>query len=257
MKINKLFFSGIVLLLGLSSCRSLYPTLMLKDAEQNISVTPTDSNTIRDYRIKLGDRLDIQTYTNNGYQLINVLSQQNQGGVIRQQTISYLVDNKGIVKLPVIDTLKLVGLTIREAENLIEDRYSEYYKEPFVTVRITNRRVFLILGEGPSKVINIAEENPSLFEVIANAGGIGGNNKAYKIKIIRGDIQNPEIRVIDLRKIENMHESELFVMANDIIYVEPANRFNSGLSRVLAPYASIIGIVASSLTLYFLLSGGR
>ncbi len=255
MKIQYNFLLLIVIILGLSSCRSLYPTLMFKDAEQNVNLGDfVNSNYIKDYKINVGDRITMQIFTNDGYQLINALTEENQATNRQQQQPTYLVDNDGYVKLPVIDTIKVIGLTIRGTEKLLEHKYATYYKDPYVTITVTNRRVYYILGQGGAQVIEIDRENPSIIEVIAKAGGLGTNNKAYKIKIIRGDLNDPEIRVIDLREIESMKQSELYVLANDIIYVEPANKFNTGLARALAPYATVLGIITSSLGLYFILT---
>lgn len=246
--------AGVFILVMLSSCRNLYPTLMFKDLEEQ-NVNQEDTANYKDYTIRKGDWINLQVFSNSGYQLVNVLSQGGAGGqMIQNRGLEYLVDNQGYVRFPVIDTVHVEGMTFRRAEEALEERYAAFYKKPFVVLRVTNRRVHVILGEGISNTINITNENTTLMEIIARSGGIGSNNKAYKIKLIRGSLHDPEVRIIDLRTKEGIEDAELLVQANDIIYVEPASRFNTGLSRAVAPYGTVIGVIVSSLTLLYLLS---
>ena len=62
-------------------------------------------------------------------------------------------------------------------------------------------------------------DNTTLFEALAQAGGLNGG-KAYKIKIIRGDLRNPQIFLVDLSTIKGVVKSDFVLQANDIIYIE-------------------------------------
>jgi polysaccharide export outer membrane protein len=48
--------------------------------------------------------------------------------------------------------------------------------------------------------------------------------KAYKIKVIRGDMKNPEVRLIDLSTLEGLRSADLMMQPNDIVYVEDRKR---------------------------------
>jgi polysaccharide export outer membrane protein len=64
----------------------------------------------------------------------------------------------------------------------------------------------------------------NLFEVIALGGGLSDNVKAYNIRIVRGDLNNPEIKVINLKTIKSMSESIVNIMPDDIVYIEPVRK---------------------------------
>ena len=90
-----------------------------------------------------------------------------------------------------------------------------------------------------------------MFEAIALAGGIGGDGKAYRIKLIRrtADKTKPDVYLIDLSKIEGIAAGNMVVLANDIIYVETRPRVAQRTLQEITPY---ISLMTTSLTLYYL-----
>ena len=151
----------------------------------------------------------------------------------------FLVQADGTVVLPLVNRVKVSGLSLLQADSVLQVRYNEYYKESFVTTRVTNNRVFM-LGATGGQVITLANDNMNLIEVLALAGGLdgggqgggGGANsgfyryggKASNIRIIRGDLKNPRIQQVDLTTLEGMRRANLQMEPNDIIYVEPVHR---------------------------------
>ena len=105
---------------------------------------------------------------------------------------------------------------------------------------------------GLGRVINIENENTTLIEALALAGGISQTGKARKIKLIRGDTRNPQVMLIDLSTVEGLKQSNLMLQANDIIYVEPAPRVSQ---EVLAQITPIVGIITSLLLIYNIVIG--
>jgi polysaccharide export outer membrane protein len=81
------------------------------------------------------------------------------------------------------------------------------------------------------------------LELIAIAGGIPINGKAHRIKLIRGDLKNPQVYLIDLSTIEGMKKAELTMQGNDIVYVEPRNDYVSNFSNRAAPYLGLLNLI--------------
>jgi polysaccharide export outer membrane protein len=90
-----------------------------------------------------------------------------------------------------------------------------------------------------------------LLEVLAISGGIPATGKAHRIKIIRGDLKNPQIYLIDLSKIENLKKSDLIVQGDDIIYVDFRNDYAQNLLTRIGP---TIGLINLGVTTYFFLN---
>lgn len=168
----------------------------------------------------------------------------------------FLVQANGTVVLPLINRIKLSGYSLLQADSVLQVRYSEYYKDAFVTTRVTNNRVF-VLGAPGGQVITLTNDNMNLIEVLALAGGLdggGGGNlsgfyryggKANNIRIIRGDLKNPRVQQVDLTTLQGMRRANLQMEPNDIVYVEPVHR---PLLETLTDAAPIISFASLTLT---------
>lgn len=212
-----------------------------------------------EYRIAPNDIVGFSVYTNDGFKLVDLTTSaqtvnatMNTANTANNQT-QFLVEPDGFIKLPIINKVKVSGLTKREAEKMLEDQYATFYNKPFVMLKIINRRVLVFPGSGGAgRVVNIENENTSLIEALALAGGITNTGKAYKIKLIRGDLRNPKVMHIDLSTIEGVKQSNLLIQANDIIYVEPVPRLSQ---EVLAQITPVVGILTSLVLVYNIVKG--
>lgn len=245
----------IIFLLPLFSC-NINPSIMFKTGEgYPYKVDQTIGNV--EYRIAPNDILGFSVFTNDGFKLIDLttgVSSLTAAGSGSSQNYAndnstrFSVDVNGDVKLPIVGKIKVEDLTIREAEKMLEEKYAVYYNKPFVMLNVVNRRVMVFPGTGGSgKVVTLSNENTTLIEALALAGGITESGKADVIKLIRGDSRNPQVHLIDLSTVEGMKQSNMLLQANDIIYVEPVKRISRG---ILAEITPILGIVTSLLLLY-------
>ena len=141
-------------------------------------------------------------------------------------------------------------MTIREAEKKLEDLYVKYYNNPFVYINVINRRV-IVFSSGATKgmVIELKNENYTLIEALAESGGISDMGKAYKIKLIRGDLNNPEVYLFNISKIKDMSKANFLLQSNDIIYVETRPKYASRFMTEVSPYLSLLstGLIVYSL----------
>lgn len=252
-----LLILGPVALLSLSSCRVLFPNVMLStNRDYPFDTLKLDSTTFStEYRLAPNDLIEFRLFANDGYKMIDLISSGNgqQNSIIRQG-FEYKLDQHGDVKLPIIGMVNLDSLTLREAEKYLEERYSQYYINPFAIVNVVNRRVTVYPGEpGNAKVIPLNNNNTTVIEAIALAGGISQGGKAHKITLIRvGDNPgDPKVYRIDLSKMENIAQGNIVVQSNDIIYVEPRRRYASKTVQEVAPFMSLISTV---FTLYVLIN---
>jgi len=233
------------ILLSVSSCRLLNPSMMLKTGKAYQYDKLNDSLSPKEYKISPNDIINFRIYTNDGFKLIDLTSLNSTGPSTSSAAASlnptYLVENDGFIKLPVIGRIKIAGLTIREAELMLEEKFTKYYVKPFVLLSITNMRVIIFPGEpGAAKVIPLVNNNTTLLEALALSGGISENGKAWKIKLIRGNAENYKVYLIDLSTINGLKQGEMVLQANDLIYVEPRQNVTLKLLAAITPYLSLI-----------------
>ncbi len=186
-----------IIILALSSCKIMRPNLMLQTKKDYQYDKISDSLSKLDYRITPNDMLQYRVFTNDGFKLIDLANQVN---VMYRNDLDVLVESDGAVKLPIIGYVKLEGLTIREAEKLLEEKYSEIYVKPFVNIRVTNKRVIVFPGNnGVAKVLPLSNNNTTVLEALALSGGITEDGKAYKVKLIRNyRTTKPQVFLMDL-----------------------------------------------------------
>ncbi|MBI3501658.1 MAG: polysaccharide biosynthesis/export family protein [Bacteroidetes bacterium] len=233
----------------LSACRSLNPSVMLKTGKDfKYNTFSTEPPAV--YKISKNDELSFNIYTNDGFKLVDLttlLGEQSTtttgGGGTRtvKSSLTYKVEFDGAVKFPVLGRINLQGMTVREAESFLEEKYSAFYNKPFVLLEVTNRRVIIFPGAaGAALVVPLQNENTTLMEGLASAGGISENGKAYKVKLIRGNLKDPEVYLIDLSTLDGVKKANLILQANDIIYVEPHLRIGKEVMANILPYLSFI-----------------
>jgi polysaccharide biosynthesis/export protein len=209
-----------------------------------VSVSQAEKN----YVIQKNDYLEVVLYSNKGERMINLNIESagnNQNNLQQVQPARFLVQENGFVKLPMVGLVKLEGLTLYRADSLLEKSFTAFYEEPFVSTRFANKRV-VVLAPGKGLVIPLTNENMSLIEVIALSGGIDENARVGNIRLIRGDLKNPEVHLINLSTIDGMRQANLLLQPNDIVYVEPARRI---LRETFAEVTPLLSVLTSVLTL--------
>lgn len=224
------------------SCRTINSNEMFKTPPefQYSEFKPSE----KEYKIQPFDKLDVKIFSNDGFKLVDVSQSSQQ----MQNPISYLVEYDGQVKLPTVGRILISGKTIREAEDMLEQKYKEFFVEPFILITVTNKRVIVFSGGAATgKVIPLTNENYTLIEALAEAGGITDFSKSHKIKLLRGDLNNPEVFLFNVRDLKDMKNANFMLQANDIIYVEARPKYASRVISEISPY---IGLLTSALFIY-------
>lgn len=236
-----------------SSCRIYHSNRMFKTDQEIFvdSIQKILAQADLNYKIKPNDVLGLQVYTNSGERAIDpdyeLRKQQNIQNI---DPPKYLVKANGYVLLPMVGEIQLEGLTLYQADTLLAAEYSKFYNSAFVLTKLLNRRVIVIGPEG-GKVVPLENENTNLIEAIALYGGINEYGKAFNIRLIRGNLNNPQVEIVDLSTIEGMKKANLNLLPNDIVYIESSRRVLSESVKELAP---ILGILTNILVTIVLLT---
>jgi polysaccharide biosynthesis/export protein len=238
----------LMVLFGLSSCHILNPERMLR-TPKDFEYSQFDTTSISpEYRIAPNDRLYFRLYTNDGERLVDPINPMILQ--VRDDQQSYVIEFDGKVKMPLLGRIQLAGLTLREAEKYLENEFTSFYNHPYVQLRVTNNRVIVFPGGrgGTSSVVYLENTNTTIFEALAMSGGIA-DGKASRVKLIRGNLNDPQVFLIDLSTLEGVRNANMILQANDIIYVEPRHRAPQRIMENVAPYLSLL---SASLIVYSL-----
>ncbi len=242
---NKWFikYSGFVLmLLAVGSCKSYKENILFKvedDEMEELSKVVVEIQ--ENYTVGPDDHLQIEVFTNKGEGLIdpnNALSKGKNTDIAATRPF-YVVKADGTIVLPIIGSTKLGGMNIPQVNKHLQEKFSIYYKDPFVQTKYLNKRV-IVLGATEGKVIPLDNEGMNLLEVLALAGGVNNDAKGSNIRLIRGDLSNPQVQVIDLSTIAGMKRANLEIQPNDIIYIEPVRRPFAESLKDIVPILSLL-----------------
>jgi polysaccharide export outer membrane protein len=246
--------SFLSLIILLQSC-GINSSIMFKSpkGEQALSDTiPMYPKT--DYRISIEDRLTFTLSSNDGSQLINQLSGINGANGMQGagNAADFVVRKNGKVELPVLGYVQAEGFTVEQFEDTLQALFSSSFQDPFVQVKITNKRVVIFPGEaGKATVVPLINENTTLMEALAQSGGITERGKANSIKIMRRENGVRNVYTIDLSTIDGLKYADLVLQANDYIYIEPVPQLAREIVEEVAP---VISIFSSALVIFTVIS---
>ena len=126
------------------------------DVQASANVDEEASGLSKDYRLAPGDRLNILVY-----------DQPQLSG-------EFIIDGGGGILLPLAGAVSLSGLTLAEAQQLIQERFADgVLVQPAVSVRITDYRPIFVTGNVRKPGSYPFTISQSVKAAIAAAGGEG------------------------------------------------------------------------------------
>ncbi|HTL46985.1 MAG TPA: polysaccharide biosynthesis/export family protein [Verrucomicrobiae bacterium] len=135
---------------------------------------------------------------------------------------TFRVDDTGFITHPLAGRIKLMGKTVSEAEQLVENILKDgYIKNPHITIFVLEHSRFSVLGEvrqpGNYEIIG----QLSLMEAISIAGGLTPVANEKKVRIIRKDAdggeQTIEANIQDM--MDGKAKDNVMIQGGDIINV--------------------------------------
>jgi polysaccharide export outer membrane protein len=166
----------------------------------------------------------------------------------------YLIDEEGMIKLPLIGKLKVGNLSTKEATDLITEKLDKYLQEPTVNLRIQNFRVSVMGEVVKPSVYTVPNEKITLPEALSLAGDLTIYGKRNNIMVIRETNEKREFARVDLTKRDLFTSPYYYLHPNDVVYVEPTKGKVTSSDRTiqLAPIImsgiSILTLIITNIT---------
>lgn len=240
-----LVISIVIGLLG-SSCSSPRTTNLLQEKKPVYS-----SKAFSDYKLQINDEISCSIFTNNKdfSDTFNGL-----GGTVTSTGgtgASYTIYDTGNISIPFFGEIHLLGLTIAEAEEIVQNKMRQAIPDAQVKIFLNNN-TYYIVSEGLNGTYPIYKDNMTIFQGLAMSGIPDVDYEIGKVKIIRlDDTGRSIIKQFDLRS-ESIIESEFYYLKpNDIIYYSTSKTaffritsFQSLISTLLAPVSAVLMILA-------------
>ncbi len=163
----------------------------------------------------------------------------------------YSVNQEGLISMPVIGDIAVIGLTTEALRIKLKDMLQNYLKDAVVTVRFSNFRVTVIGEVGHPLVVPVQGERINVLEALGAAGDMTVYGKRFNVKVVRRSGDKLDVAHLDFNNSTAIRSPFFQLRQNDIIYVEP-NKSKGLMSEswaVITPIVtSILSLIVISLT---------
>lgn len=213
------------------------------------------------YRLQINDLLSIRVKAldQETVGIFNPISDANPNatGEERLYYDGFVVDNHGNVRIPSLGELNVLGFTVDEVrEKLEEILLRDYFKAEaniFVTVKLAGIR-YTINGEIGSPGSNIIyRDQVSIMEAIANSGDVTITGDRTDVVIIRQYPAGQKVHHIDLTKLDAMNSPYYNIKPNDLILINPLPQKTWGTGTTgLQSFTTIASIITAAASLILL-----
>lgn len=221
---------------GMFSCIPQKKMVLLQTKEINDSTYAKkfDGSNYADsiYRIQANDYLyiNITSIEKEITQFFEPVTAVNYISGNNQALTGYVVDDEGYIEFPYLGKIHLQGQTLPEARRTIREASSVMVKRSRIEIRLINNTIS-IMGEVQKQgVYRIAKSKIDIYEAIALAQGFTTYAKRNKVKVVRTVNGERKVYLVDLHDGRLITKKMFYVVANDIIYVEPMRAKSLGIS---------------------------
>jgi len=239
----------ILAILAFSSCTPHRQMVYLQDVANQ---GPVIEISAPEYQIRPGDILHVRVLTLDAEsrELFNaIVSPIAMGGATGNASffmLGYTVDNLGNIVLPVVGNVQIGGLTLTQANQIIQTTIDQYLVDATVDVKLVNFSIS-VLGEvrRPGQFF-IYDNKVTILDAISMAGDITefGNRN---IKVIRRSNENVTFHNVDLTSRKFMKSDVFFLQPGDLVYVEPSPLKQLGFAQF--PFGVIFSAISTTLLL--------
>ena len=169
----------------------------------------------------------------------------SQAGMTRSVTLR----SDGRVTLPLLGDVLVAQMTTEQIQGLLIELYSKYYREPrlFVSVVGYNSKHIYVYGEVGGQGDVPYRGYTTVADVIGQVGGVTRRAATGRVRVIRGDPDEPEIFKVDLDALiyDGDALQNVSLAENDVVYVPPTVLAWVGyqIDQLLFPFRSILGAI--------------
>ncbi|MGB7843863.1 MAG: polysaccharide biosynthesis/export family protein [Salinimicrobium sp.] len=249
------------ILISVSACVPTKRLKYLQESEVAVDSIISVERIQKPYRIQTNDLLSIRVKALD-QELVGMFNpvgneNPNATGEERLYYDGFLVDEHGNIRVPTLGEVNVLGFTVDEVREKIENSLLEHYFKDeaniFVTVKLAGIR-YTTIGEIGTGSQVIYKEQVTIMEAVAQAGDISEFGDRTDVVIVRQYPGGEKRHHIDLTTIDAMHSPYYYIQPNDLIIVNPLPQKIIGLGttglEVFRTVTSVLALVVSSVLVF-------
>jgi polysaccharide export outer membrane protein len=163
----------------------------------------------------------------------------------------FLVDQEGLIQLPLIGGVKVEGLTTTEARELVKSRLLTYLKEPVVSLRLVNFKVSVLGDVTRPGVYPIQNERVSITDALSLAGDLNVTALRKNVLLVRESAGKRQFIRLDLNSKQLFNSPYYYLNNNDVLYIQPGNAKYANVDssyRNIGLIVSVLSVIALVIT---------
>ena len=144
---------------------------------------------------------------------------------------SIMIGTDGYVNLPYAGSVKLSGLTIEEAKQVLTAKFGKYIKIPDMSIIVTNYgpRKVQVLGEvNTPGTVELPSDDMNVLSAISKAGWVTTYGRIKKVQVIRIDDGVMYVKEANIKDYIEKHDisQNLALEDGDILYIPKSNKID-------------------------------
>lgn len=196
-------------------------------------------------KIQQNDLLRINVNSlNQESNLLFAVNSQNGTTKSNEEPTGYRVDKEGNINFPVIGSVKVDGLTLAQAQEVLAKELDKYVKKPIVEVQLLNFKVTVIGEVNKPSSFTIPGDHINLLEALGMAGDMTVYGKRDNVLIIREQNGQRIMKRLNLNQQDVLNSPFFILKQNDIVYVEP----DKSKAIEYSPNTRIMPVVIASIS---------
>lgn len=137
---------------------------------------------------------------------------------------SYTIDKEGYIDLPIVEKIKVKGLSISKIKEALNEAYKPYLKFASTSVKLANSRI-TIMGEVNNPGIHyLYNDQNTILDAISMAGDFTDFGNRKKVKLIRKTEEGLQTIYLNMSRSEFLYSEYYYIHPYDVVYVEPTKK---------------------------------
>ena len=202
---------------SLSSCISSEETNYLQDIKAAYPLKQYE-----EYKLAVGDMIycNIASRDKKMVEMFSSIIAESSGS---SQAKTFIVNEDGTVILPFFGSVKIVGMTIQQAEQAIQKMMQESITDTQVKVTLANN-FFYVMSKDKGGQHVVYKDNMTIYQALAISEQTTQTMDLSKVSIMRIDANGKTVtKTFDLRSNDVIQSEYYYIQPNDLIYF-PTNK---------------------------------
>lgn len=154
----------------------------------------------------------------------------------------------GYVQLPYVGSIKMEGLTLDEAKEVLMESLGEYLRIPDMSLLITSygpRKVYVMGNVASPGIHDLSIDRMNAYAALASAGGWTGRARSTRIQVIRVHNDMMYYRTLNMKDYTKKHDltQNVVLEDGDIVYVPASNGIK--FTEDVLPYVNVWALYRS------------